>query len=185
MSRTGSSISTVQINNQQVCLNGETVYQAMPLVADDVYRSLDVKYLKFFKMDVLCKWATIAAELLLKTATGYRYQSLDPTKIAMVVMTNNGCIDVDTKYLETTHGLPSPALFVYTLPNIMLGELSIKHGFKGEQLVLIDSKFNKEMIEFWVQDLLQHRGMDACLAGWIDAYEQHVEVAFEWIVKGE
>lgn len=183
MSRTGQSISTVQITNQQVCLNGVTVYQATPLVVDDVYRSLEIKYLKFFKMDVLCKWATIAAELLLKTATGYRYQPLDPTKIAMVVMTNNGCIDVDTKYLESTYSLPSPALFVYTLPNIMLGELSIKHGFKGEQLVLVDKEYNKEVMDFWVQDMLQHRGMDACLKGWIDAYEQHVEVAFDWIVK--
>lgn len=26
----------------------------------------------------------------------------------------------------------SPAVFVYTLPNIMLGQVAIKHGLKGE-----------------------------------------------------
>ncbi len=151
--------------------------------ATAVYRSISMNYPKFFKMDSLCKWAMVAAECLLKDAEDYCYASIEKTNIAMVLMTRNGCIDVDKKYWETTAAIASPALFVYTLPNIMLGEISIKHGFKGEQLTLVSNQYDKDLLQFWVSDVLQNRGMKACLAGWVDVENDKASIALDWYVQ--
>ena len=149
----------------------------------DLYRLMQCNYMKFFKMDPLCKWAWLGAEALLTDKGGNLYDGMDKNKIAVVLMTKHGCIDVDKKYLEGLDNIPSPALFVYTLPNIMLGEISIRHGFKGEQLCLVDEYFNTEELHFWVNDLLANRGMDACLCGWADVYGEQKDICFFWVTK--
>lgn len=151
----------------------------------DVFRGLQYNYMKFFKMDLLCKWAWLGAEALLREGEKTVYAGVDKNKIAVVLMTSHGCIDVDKKYLDGMQNIASPALFVYTLPNIMLGEISIRHGFKGEQLCLVDEKFNGEELHFWVNDLLTNRGMEACLCGWVDAYDKHKDICLFWITKQE
>lgn len=150
---------------------------------EDVYRQLGFNYLKFFKMDVLCKWAWLSAEALLKNGDGFVYEGIDKNKVAVVLMTGNGCIDVDKKYLETVATIPSPALFVYTLPNIMLGEICIRHGFKGEQACLVSDGFDSNELYFWVNDLLQNRGMEACICGWVDATSEQHDTCLFWVTK--
>lgn len=58
----------------------------------------------------------------------------------IIVSTVTGCLDVDHMYFETVlpeEGLlASPNLFAYTLPNCMLGEVSIKYGFTGPAMVV-------------------------------------------------
>lgn len=151
----------------------------------DIFRLLQYNYMKFFKMDLLCKWAWLGAETLLTDKEGTLYEGIDRNKIAVVLMTSHGCIDVDKKYLDGMQNIASPALFVYTLPNIMLGEISIRHGFKGEQLCLADESFNPEELFFWVNDLLTNRGMEACLCGWADAYDNHKDICLFWVTKQE
>lgn len=147
----------------------------------ELYRLQGYSYMKFFKMDVLCKWAWLGAEGLL--ADNDALEGIDKSKVAVVLMTSNGCIDVDKKYQATMQEIPSPALFVYTLPNIMLGEICIRHGFKGEQLCLVSEKFDAEEIHFWVDDLLNKRGMEACLCGWADAYDDKKDICFFLVTK--
>lgn len=147
----------------------------------DLYRLNACNYMKFFKMDVLCKWAWLGAETLL--AGNDLLANVDKSKVAVVLMTSSGCIDVDKKYKATMANVPSPALFVYTLPNIMLGEICIRHGFKGEQLCLVSKEFDAEEISFWVNDLLNKRGMEACICGWVDAYSDKKDVAMFWVTK--
>lgn len=151
----------------------------------DIFRMLQYNYMKFFKMDLLCKWAWLGAETLLTDKKGTLYEGIDKNKIAVVLMTSHGCIDVDKKYLDGMQNIASPALFVYTLPNIMLGEISIRHGFKGEQLCLADESFSAEELFFWVNDLLTNRGMEACLCGWVDAYDNHKDICLFWVTKQE
>lgn len=176
-------VRKVIINNQEIIINNQTALVAERLVAEDVYRSMEMNYAKFFKMDILCKWAMIGAEFLLKKEESYVYEGMDKTKIAVVLMTHSGCIDVDKKYSASTNTIPSPALFVYTLPNIMLGEICIRHGFKGEQFSLINDEFDKEEIAFLVNDLLQNRKMDACLFGWVNADSENTNIEMNWTIK--
>lgn len=148
-----------------------------------LYRHMQYAYPKFFKMDGLCKWAWLAAEQLLSADAAMVYDDIDKNNVAVVLGTSHGCIDVDRKYHETMNSIPSPALFVYTLPNIMLGELCIRHGFKGEQACLLNDNFNSEELYFWVKDLLLNRGMEACLAGWVDVAGDECDICLFWVTK--
>ena len=134
-------------------------------------------------MDLLCKWAWLGAETLLMQNGVPVYGGVDKTKIAVVLMTNHGCLEVDKKYQETTNTIASPALFVYTLPNIMLGEICIRHGFKGEQACFVNDRFDVEQLHFWVNDLLHNRGMEACLCGWVDAVTDDHNISLFWVTK--
>lgn len=177
--------SFVRINN------GAFEKDMLPLMlgttpaAEEVYRSLGANYPKFFKMDLLCKWAWLGAEALLRKEDGFVYEGADKNKIAVVLATKHGCLAVDRRYQETMSTIPSPALFVYTLPNIMLGELCIRHGFKGEQLCLVQEAFNEQEIIFWVQDLFKHRGMKHCLFGWVDAVNEEKDVCLFWASEND
>lgn len=170
-----------------VRINGGLVVKPLPpflhlqyASAEDVYRGLGCSYPKFFKMDVLCKWAWLGAESLLRKGDDFVYEDADKSRIAVVLATRQGCIAVDKRYQETMSTIPSPALFVYTLPNIMLGEICIRHGFKGEQLCLVQDAFNEQEVIFWVQDLFKNRGMEHCLFGWVDAVNETQDVCLFW-----
>ena len=150
---------------------------------EDIYRQMQFNYAKFFKMDILCKWAWLGAETLLMNNGISLLEGIDKSKIGLVMMTSHGCLEVDKKYHDSISDIPSPALFVYTLPNIMLGEICIRHGIKGEQACLVSDTFDTDEIEFWVKDLLGNRGMDACICGWADATADNHEVSLYWVTK--
>lgn len=154
-----------------------------PSSVEDSYRAFGCAYPKFFKMDPLCKWAWLGAELLLRKGEGFVYEGMDKSRIAVVLATGRGCLEVDKKYQESIQTIPSPALFVYTLGNIMLGEICIRHGFKGEQACLVREPESAEELCFWVKDLLDNHGMEACLCGWADAYVYQHDVSMFWVRK--
>lgn len=179
--------STVHIGNTVPSKNGAALLPGTPggfAEPQDLYRALGCSYPKFFKMDMLCKWAWLGAEVLLHEDGKAVYDGIDKTKIAVVLQTNHGSLDVDKKYLDTMHrGVASPALFVYTLPNIMLGEIAIRHGFKGEQLCTVAKTFDIEEMHFWVADLLNNRGMEACLCGQADVHDEQKDICLFWVTK--
>lgn len=148
-----------------------------------VYRGFQFNYPKFFKMDVLCKWAWLGAEALTSDEHGFCHQGIDKNKVAVVLSTAHGCLEVDKKYQQSILSIPSPALFVYTLSNIMLGEICIRHGFKGEQTCLVSERFDGEELHFVVSDLLENRGMEACLCGWVDSFGNQQDVSMFWVSK--
>lgn len=150
----------------------------------DVYRQLQFAYPKFFKMDLLCKWAWLAAESSLSVGSNFVYDGLDKSKIALVMATAHGCLEMDKKYNETITTIPSPALFVYTLPNIMLGEICIRHGFKGEQACMVQDSFDVNEVWFWTNDLMERHDMEACLCGWADATGNRHDVCLFWVTRG-
>jgi len=163
-----------------------SMQHAMPTepweTVEDLYRVWGCSYPKFFKMDLLSKWAWLAAEKLL-TADAVQYEGIDKNKIAVVLMTSEGCMEVDKRYRETITEIASPALFVYTLPNIMLGEVCIRHGFKGEQACLVDDVFDTDQMGFWVNDYLSNRDMEACLCGWVNVKDGEPDVCLYWITR--
>ena len=177
------TIDSLRINDGIVRLNSTQILHLPGGSVEDMYRALHCNYPKFFKMDLLCKWAWLGAEILLQRADSTLYDGKDKNKIGVVLATRNGCLQADKKYQQTLNSIPSPALFVYTLPNIMLGEICIRHGFKGEQLCLVQDSFKEEEISFWVNDLLVQRGMEHCLVGWIDAVEDKYDVCLFWAAK--
>lgn len=132
----------------------------------ELYRRYVGDYPKFFKMDTLARLGFIAAELLLKE------QKVD----AVVLANRSASIKNDTDYLATIldgNYYPSPALFVYTLPNIVTGEIAIRHHIQVEtSFYVLD---NPEQLEPIVQSTLATRhSPSVLLAGWCECSEANM-----------
>jgi hypothetical protein len=175
----------IRISKGRVVRDNEATTDELISGPDELYKAIGANYPKFFKMDILCRWAWAACEHLLIYKGLNLSEVIDKEKVALVFATAEGCIDVDKKYKESIATIPSPALFVYTLPNIMLGEICIRHGFKGEQACIVNKQFDSEALYFRVNDLLENRGMEACLCGWVNATNLEHDVCMFWVTKGK
>lgn len=117
-------------------------------------------------MDQLSKLGWLAAELLL--SNGFEATEYRPEEVAVVLSNASSSLDTDYRYFATVSEIPSPALFVYTLPNIMIGEICIRNKFKGENAFFVADSFDAEMIENFVRDLMETGNARACICGWVE-----------------
>ena len=130
------------------------------------YHYFGLKYPKFYKMDSLAKLGWLAAELLLQDDLPEgKYQ---PAEVGVVLANANSSLDTDLKYYETAKDIASPALFVYTLPNIVIGEICIRHNFKGENAFFIFDSFDAGFIQQYVSNLINSDILQACICGWVE-----------------
>lgn len=116
-------------------------------------------------MDNLAKLGWLAAEVLLKDFDKEKYQ---PTDIGVVLTNASSSLDTDKRYYDSVQEIASPALFVYTLPNIVIGEICIRHYFKGENAFYIFDRFNADFISRYVSILLETGQLKACICGWVE-----------------
>jgi hypothetical protein len=130
------------------------------------YAHFGFQYPKFYKMDPLSKLGWLAAELLLQS--DFDAAEYEPEDVAVVLSNSNASLDTDYKYFSTIRDIPSPAVFVYTLPNIMIGEICIRHKFKGENAFFVSDVFDAEWLGGYVGDLLLRGNARACIGGWVD-----------------
>lgn len=172
----------LQWRNGTISLDGKALYQATEKdpqqIPVNIYQQMGLAYAKFFKMDPLSRVAFLAAELVIPQPP-----TENKDHIATILSTTSGCLEVDKKFDETRQTLASPALFVYTLPNIMLGEICIRNGFKGEQMCTIAEGPDAHWFDFYVNDLLHHRGTEACLCGYVEATGHKIEANLLWVSK--
>lgn len=89
------------------------------------------------RLDYFSKAGLVAASLALKDAG---LDSRISASTAVIASTVSGSLDVDHAYFRSVvpQGglLASPNLFAYTLPNCMLGEISIRYGLIGPTMVV-------------------------------------------------
>jgi hypothetical protein len=123
----------------------------------------------------------LAAEIMLKECgIADRYQPYD---IGVVFSNANSSLDTDIKYYESTKEIASPALFVYTLPNIVIGEICIRHHFKGENSFFIFDKFDAAFIAQNVNGLLNNNILQACICGWVETIGEQYKAALYLVEK--
>lgn len=134
-------------------------------------------------MDNLCKLGWLANEVLLDKSFNRAAYRAD--EIGIVLSNANSSLDIDLKYLQTTSQIASPALFVYTLPNIVIGEISIRHVFKGENAFFISEKFDPDFIQQYVSNLFNNNILQCCICGWVEALGEEYEAALFLIDKNK
>jgi hypothetical protein len=146
-----------------------------------LYKKLNITYPKFYKMDNLCKLAFLACEYLVIN-TGKIETA--PEQISVILANSGSTIDTDMHFIESIRSIPSPAIFVYTLPNISIGELCIRNGWKGEGLFLVQNGLNtKELIE-QVGFVFSTGLTKLCIAGWTEYLSSGNYKACLWIISG-
>jgi hypothetical protein len=163
---TGSCI----ISEGMVLKNGEQLFEnqaaGVPAFFLSVYQHFELNYPKFYKMDSLSKLGWLASEILLKDT--FNKEVYQPEQVGIVFANRNSSLDNDLKYFDSIKDIASPSLFVYTLPNIVIGEICIRNGFKGEHAFYIQERFNAGFIESQVNYLIDTDILRACICGWVD-----------------
>jgi hypothetical protein len=194
---TGSCV----INEQEVFKNGEKVFSARAnSAALDVsaaglsaaansaaadlwaalYQHFGWQYPKYFKMDHLSKLGFAATEVLLQ---GWDASGHAPEEIAVVLSNANSSLDTDYRYNGTTKDIPSPSVFVYTLPNIVIGEICIRHRFKGENAFFLSPIFDPALLHRYVSLLFDQDIARVCIAGWVELLGDSYKAALFLIEK--
>jgi hypothetical protein len=146
-----------------------------------LYQHLQLNYPRFYKMDNLSKLGWLASEVLLHSEdrNGGGVETNAPEKTGVLLTNAHASLDTDLKYFETLKDIPSPSLFGYTLPNIMIGESCIRNNFKGEATFFVSPDFDAGFMERAVSTLLDRDILEACICGWVDLLgEEYKAVLF-------
>ncbi|MEJ7644387.1 MAG: hypothetical protein WKF87_07315 [Chryseolinea sp.] len=137
-------------------------------------KAMQIAYPKFYKMDHLAKLGFLGVEILLKELD--IVSQYGPEGVALVLSNANASLNTDLRYFETSKTISSPGLFVYTLANIVTGEICIRNGIKGENAFFITPRFDPEIIAGYVESVMRHKKTGACIAGWVDVMGEHHDV---------
>ena len=167
-------IQYCRIFHNKVLLNGTNLFESAQTLIDmndflsEIYNRISIDYRKFFKMDLLSKAGFVASELLLQTFN--REQAKED--MGIVFFGKSGSLETDKAFQQTIQDkdnyYPSPAVFVYTLPNIVAGEIAIRNKIHGETAFFLFPAFQSKIIEETIIGVFCHSGLKYLLTGWID-----------------
>ena len=177
--------SHCSITGNRVVKDDREFYAAVQIPRQEwlvaVYQFLQTEYPRFYKMDQLSRVGWLTAEVLLRGSFDKtRYAAED---VGLVMANKNSSLDTDIRYFDTIKTMASPALFVYTLPNIVLGEICIRHGFKGENDFFISAAFDPAFTFRYVQHLFETGAVQACICGWADALDNEYQATLFLLEK--
>lgn len=107
-----------------------------------------------------------------------------PMHIVLFNMTSTAI--VDKEFLETISDndayYPSPSIFVYTLPNIVTGEVAMRYGWQVETSFYVLRERNEQMIHEIVNATAQAHPGERILYGWMDRPEKN-KIELELYIK--
>ncbi len=142
---------------------------------NEAFRSLGLDYVKFFKMDPLAKLGFVASELLLgEVEPGERPVPRKDRGVILCNRTASLCNDLryERTISDPQNWFPSPALFVYTLPNISCGEIAIRNKWYGETMFFISEEYDEEAFRKTVQREFMDSGLNSALCGWLECPDE-------------
>lgn len=164
----------------KVTKDENTVYELNGDFAEFIrgaFKTLESPNMKFYKMDDLCKLGYIAAENLLKDKTFL------PSEIGIILANSSSSLDTDIKHQNILNEKPetgvSPAVFVYTLPNVVLGEICIRHKIQGENTFFIQSNNSTQQLENYAHQLIGRNGYKAVIYGWCELLGENYHADFK------
>ncbi len=172
------------IQNGTVSKDGKQLFQSpvnLPDLLPAIYHHFQLSYPKFYKMDNLSKLGWLTAEILLKDS--FDKENYAPEDTAVILANANSSLDDDLKYLDSIKDGASPSLFVYTLPNIVIGEICIRNHFKGEQAFYIQQQFDAQFIALQVSYLLDQNIQQVCICGWVDVLKEEYKAVLFLVEK--
>ena len=179
--------SSCTISNGIVVKDNAVLFENKTANAQDfllaVYQHFRLNYPKFYKMDNLSKLGWLASEILLNDTL--KAGTYPPEKIGVILANANSSLDNDIRYYKSVEDIPSPSLFVYTLPNIAIGEICIRNNFKGEHSLFIQDKFDAVFIERQLGYLMDKDLLDACVCGWVDLLDQEYKAVLFLVEKSK
>lgn len=174
-------ISCAHIKHNQISVNGEIVFQSnssssLSEFLSEAYKSLAISYPKFHKMDLQCKLGFLCTEFALNE-TEFLTEN-DLSKTAIVLSNSASSLDTDrihqNSIADKSNYFPSPAVFVYTLANITIGELAIRHKITGENAFFVSEQFDANLLVSYTESLFSDN-TKAAIVGWVEVDGENFE----------
>lgn len=182
-------LTEISIDNRQVVVDGEVLLKNSNPNSNswlsDIYKHIGMEYPKFFKMDRLCKAGSLAAELLMRKIG----KSIEEVKRdwAVICCNSAGSLDDDRTYQQTIQDagnyFPSPSVFVYTLANIVTGEIAIRHKIQGESSCYVAPKYDKDALTSIVAGVFENTSTNYVIGGWVDYDDGRCDVRMSIFTK--
>ena len=163
-------LKNVTISNKGVTVNELPQYpfpiaQNTADILKEIYRYLKIDYPKFFKMDNLSKLGFLTAEFLLENID-------NKEDLGIILSTTSSSLDSDTAFQKTIEDtdnfFPSPSLFVYTLPNIVIGEICIRHKIYGENMMFITHENDIPNFYHQAQNMIKEMSVTQGIMGYLE-----------------
>lgn len=177
---------TIRITPEEVILDQRKIWERKEELGEQeglehhslltsLYKQMIGDYPKFYKMDGLSRLGFVASEILLNAEK----EETEEEK-AIIFFNHSSSIASDRNYKESIKDkgnyFPSPSIFVYTLPNIVTGEIAIRNHFHGETSFFILPDKDERLMEEILQASCRDAQSKSFLTGWIDYEdERHFE----------
>jgi len=170
-----------RIQADKVLLNGEIYFEPKQKPGEahqfltDIYNRLEIDYRKFYKMDMLSKLGFLSAELLME---GFEKEQ-PKENFGIVLFNGSSSLEADKAYQQTIQDgadyFPSPSVFVYTLPNIVTGEIAIRNKIHGETAFYVFSQPEYQQIVDIAKETMLSAGLNYLLVGWLEVCQDMVD----------
>lgn len=178
-------LRTVLVESSRILLNDKEVYSSESDDFQDFIRSafktVCAPNMKFYKMDSLSKLGYVTSEILLD---GIEYGEED---CGLILSGIYGSLDTDIRHQQIidteTDASASPAVFVYTLPNVVEGEISIRHHIKGENTWFWSDDRTLSDVREYAALSMSAQDMKYCIVGHIDFLNGRYFAKFELLVR--
>lgn len=163
----------VKISCNSAVLNGEelnTSATGKELLVE-LYKGMMDEYPRFYKMDGLSRLGLAAVELLVKSRPDLHIENGGAERTAVILFNHSSSLCTDKKYLKSVEGesyFPSPGIFVYTLPNIVNGEIALRYKFMEETSFYIMPEWDEKIMSQIMEEVLKRRNILHCIFGRID-----------------
>ncbi len=167
----------VYISNDKAEVDGRgiSLHSSGKPMLTELYKEYAGDYPRFYKMDMLGRLGFIATELLLEAEGGARFNERQDR--AVVLVGHSGSIVADMNYLRTIHNpddyFPSPERFVYTLPNIVTGEIAIRNQYHGETCFYLLNERNEKTIREILSSAFLDPETQSIIGGWINCDDEN------------
>lgn len=175
------SVRTVEISDGKIFVDGNLVFESetsdFQAFIRETFKSRGESNLKFYKMDDFCKLGYVTS------AWAFDGLEYGEEECGLILSGRYGCLDTDIKHQEIIDAegdsSASPAVFVYTLPNVVAGEISIRHHVKGENTWFWSEDETMSDIREYAVLAAQSQSLKYCIIGHLDFLKGEYFAKFE------
>lgn len=122
-------------------------------------------------MDPLARLGVTAVDRILGDQS-VTQASDKPHNTAIVLFNSQSSIHADRVFWRSISDpdafFPSPSAFVYTLPNIVTGEIAIRHQIHGETCFYILPENDPALVEQIINATFADEEIDQVIGGWLE-----------------
>lgn len=177
------TVKTVEIDPEGLSVDGQSIpleNQGAALLPE-IFKKYLADGSRFFKMDIFSRLAYVGTGLLAKDTL----EDSAPEDRGLLICTLNGSVLADRKHLSTfsEEYYPSPAIFINTLPNVVLGEIAVTHQIQGETTLVMLPSLDDAFLETLSRTTLAATTPSALIAGFVDCESENVFLASLKLLK--